>query len=287
MWKTHTHTIPRTWSIWLGLGRELLTITPTGSVEPLGCLPDPQPPQKITKITGFRGLGVQGGGENPPPPPYNSNCTKERSSSTSQVPATIAVSGWIWLWYKLICTVPGLSGSHPGTGWNPPSPRPLKAPFSPVTLREPGAAPGPAPGAPGRPLRRAPARMCPCLPACGGASGSRGGNPPCRRLARARVPAGGGRADERLCGCAGCRYRATDCGAGLAILWDASAIEIPVRFAHCARCWKRISWQTQGTLRVCTGVSTVRFRGMGTTWVLSARPTGPGRLGLASLFCLP
>ena len=78
-----------------------------------------------------------------------------------------------------------------------------------MTLREPGAAPGAAAGAPGRPLRRAPARMCPCLPACGGASGSRGGNPPCRRLARARVPAGGGRADERLCGCAGCRSRAS------------------------------------------------------------------------------
>ena len=45
------------------------------------------------------------------------------------------------------------------------------------------------------------------------------------------------------------RYRATDCGAGLAILWDASAIKKPVRFAHCARRWKRISWQTQGTLR--------------------------------------
>ena len=44
-------------------------------------------------------------------------------------------------------------------------------------------------------------------------------------------------------------YRATDCGAGLAILWDASVIKKPVRFAHCARRWKRISWQTQGTLR--------------------------------------
>ena len=69
---------------------------------------------------------------------------------------------------------------------------------SPVTLREPGAAPGAAPGAPGRPLRRAPApRMCPCLPACGGASGSRDGNPPRRPPTRARVPAGGSRADER------------------------------------------------------------------------------------------
>ena len=29
---------------------------------------------------------------------------KERSSSTSQVTATLAVTGWIWLWYKLICT---------------------------------------------------------------------------------------------------------------------------------------------------------------------------------------
>ena len=63
----------------------------------------------------------------------------------------------------------------------------------PEALQVPSAAPGAAPGAPGRPLRRAPARMCPCLPACGGASGSRGGNPPCRRLARARVHAGGGR----------------------------------------------------------------------------------------------
>ena len=44
-------------------------------------------------------------------------------------------------------------------------------------------------------------------------------------------------------------YRATDCGAGLAILWDASAIKKPVRFADCARRWERISWQTQGTLR--------------------------------------
>ena len=44
-------------------------------------------------------------------------------------------------------------------------------------------------------------------------------------------------------------YRATDCGAGLAILRDASAIEKPVHFAHCARRWERISWQTQGTLR--------------------------------------
>ena len=26
------------------------------------------------------------------------------SSSTSQVPATIAVPGWIWLWYNLICS---------------------------------------------------------------------------------------------------------------------------------------------------------------------------------------
>ena len=39
-----------------------------------------------------------------PVPSYNSNCTKERSSSTSQVPATIAVPGWIWLWYNLICS---------------------------------------------------------------------------------------------------------------------------------------------------------------------------------------
>ena len=44
-------------------------------------------------------------------------------------------------------------------------------------------------------------------------------------------------------------HRATDCGAGLAILWDASAIKKPVRFADCARRWERISWQTQGTLR--------------------------------------
>ena len=58
----------------------------------------------------------------------------------------------------------------------------------PEALQVPSAAPGAAPGAPGRPLRRAPARMRPYLPACGGASGSRGGNPPCRRLARARVP---------------------------------------------------------------------------------------------------
>ena len=93
------------------------------------------------------------------------------------------------------------------------------------------------------------APMRPYLPAGGGASGSRGGNPPCRRLSCARVLAGGRRAEERLCGCAGCRYRATDCGAGLAILWDASAIELPVRFAHCARRWERISPQAQGTLR--------------------------------------
>ena len=46
----------------------------------------------------------EGGGDFPPSPRYNSNCTKERSSSTSQVPAMNAVSGWIWLWYKLICT---------------------------------------------------------------------------------------------------------------------------------------------------------------------------------------
>ena len=71
---------------------------------------------------GLKGaLRSQGGGEIPPPL-YNSNCTKERSSSTSQVPATIAVAGWIWLWFKLICT----------RNWvNPPSPRPLKAPYSP------------------------------------------------------------------------------------------------------------------------------------------------------------
>ena len=45
-------------------------------------------------------LRIQGGGKSPPPR-YNSNCTKERSSSTIQVPATIAVAGWIWLWAKL------------------------------------------------------------------------------------------------------------------------------------------------------------------------------------------
>ena len=54
---------------------------------------------------GLKGaLRSQGGCRFSTPPRYNSNCTKERSSSTSQVPATIAVSGWIWLWYKLICT---------------------------------------------------------------------------------------------------------------------------------------------------------------------------------------
>ena len=44
-------------------------------------------------------------------------------------------------------------------------------------------------------------------------------------------------------------YRATDCGAGLVILWDASAIKIPVRFARCARRWGRISPPAWGTVR--------------------------------------
>ena len=64
-----------------------------------------------------------------------------------------------------------------------------------------------------------------------------GSHPPCVRRVQEPVWANGG------------SYRATDCAAGLAILRDASAIEKPVRFAHCARRWKRISWQTQGTLR--------------------------------------
>ena len=49
------------------------------------------------------------------------------------------------------------------------------------------------------------------------------------------------------------RYRATDCGAGLSILWDASVIKRPVRFACCARCGERISPRS-GALRAgrCT-----------------------------------
>ena len=55
-------------------------------------------------ICAFR---IHGLGGFHPVPWYNSNCTKERSSRTIQVP---------------------------GSGWNPPSPRPLKAPFSPSVV---------------------------------------------------------------------------------------------------------------------------------------------------------
>ena len=62
---------------------------------------------KFTRRSPTHGLKCafrsQEGGRFCTPPRYNSNCTKERSSSTSQVPATIAVAGWIWLWFKLIC----------------------------------------------------------------------------------------------------------------------------------------------------------------------------------------
>ena len=49
------------------------------------------------------------------------------------------------------------------------------------------------------------------------------------------------------------RYRATDCGAGLSILWDASVIKRPARVAHCASGWERISGRDR-TLRAgrCT-----------------------------------
>ena len=62
-------------------------------------------------------LRIQGGGKSPPPR-YNSNCTKERSS------AEVCTRNWVE-------STQSLQKFVPGTGCNPPSPRPLKAPFSP------------------------------------------------------------------------------------------------------------------------------------------------------------
>ena len=61
MWRKHTKSskIDRTGSIWLSLGRYLHRIHPTGSGEPLGCLPGPKTPPK-SKNPGFGGLGVRG-----------------------------------------------------------------------------------------------------------------------------------------------------------------------------------------------------------------------------------
>ena len=167
-------------------------------------------------------------------------CTKPRKSFSRQI-FSLEGGGTNQVESKIFINLPGKSAAFSTAAADFPSPcgglQPTCSARGGVTLARRAVLQGPS------------APMRPYLPAGGGASGSRGGNPPCRRLSRARVLAGGRRAEERLCGCAGCRYRATDCGAGLVILWDASAIELPVRFAHCARRWERISPQAQGTLR--------------------------------------